>query len=74
MISQVIRVSINKRLFVLPPRLLGCMNSLHDSPHNNVWDVQEPEADGKKHELDVVADEEVVILQQVLRQILGPGL
>jgi len=50
------------------------MNGLHEGADDNVRDVQEPEADGEKHELDVVADEEVVILQQVRSQILRPGL
>ena len=49
------------------------MARFHDCPDNHVRNVQKPETHRQEHQLDVVADEEIVVGEQVLGEKLGPG-
>ena len=50
------------------------MEALFDSSNNSVWNVKQPEADWKEHQLDKVSYEKVVVGQKLLSEELRPCL
>ena len=66
MVTQVKGICVYKLLRSLFASLFGIVEALFNAFNDGVWNVKQPEANWQEHELDEVADEEVVVGEEIV--------